>query len=410
MPEQRRVQPLKSRSKIPLETETEVLLRSRRRCALCFGLNRDASIKRGQIAHLNRDRSNNKIENLAFLCLDHHDQYDSRTSQSKGLKITEVQYYRAELEEALRASLSAPLELDEDDLSMKEWEGVYRRESDNASAELRIVRSAPDRYWISGLAFWGIQSSEVPHDGYLDSPAMLRGECLVLKDQDYKLSMTLTDSGLSATQEPLAANMFGMNVTFEGQYRRVPTGGEALPQPVMRPFESEFWPEEGIPVFEAKCDRLVLRARSDYDAPVVGYLSTLPGSRILFSGFRYRTLRPGRVVVHEKCTLTGRNLGQTDYVSKANYYNDGGELITLKLQANDRLEYLQYRAEGSSFIRWQGLVLDVEYSPWLGSNRPFELVVEPVIEAWIQVESESDTGAGWIQVENETVLEIDREF
>ena len=400
MPEQRRVQPLKSRSKIPLETETEVLLRSRRRCALCFGLTRDTSIKRGQIAHLDRDRSNNKIENLAFLCLDHHDQYDSRTSQSKGLKITEVQYYRAELEEALLASLSAPLELHEDDLSMKEWEGVYRRN----------VRSAPDHYWISGLAFWGIQSSEAPHDGVLDAPAMLRGECLVLKDQDYKLSMKLTDSGLSATQEPLAANIFGMNVTFEGQYRRVPTGGEALPQPEMRPFESEFWPEEGIPVFEARCDRLVLRARPDHDAPVVGYLSTLPGSRILFSGFRYRTLRPGRVVVHEKYALTGRNLGQTDYVSSANYYKDGGELITLDLQANDRLEYLQHRAEGYSFIRWQGIVLDVGYSPWPGLDKPLELVVEPVTEAWIQVDSESDTEAGWILVDGEAVSEIDREF
>ena len=97
-------------------------------------------------------------------------------------------------------------------------------------------------------------------------------------------------------------------------------------------------------------------------------------------------------------------------MSKANYYDDGGESITLELQANDRLEYLQYRAEGSSFIRWQGLVLDVEYSPWLGSDRPLELVVEPVTEAWIRVEFESDTGAGWILVDDESVSEIDREF
>ena len=410
MQTQRREQSLKSRSTIPSETETKVLLRSRRRCAICYGLSHDPSEKRGQIAHLDRDRSNNKIENLVFLCLDHHDQYDSRTSQSKGFKKTEVQFYRAELEDALRASFSAPLELHKDGPSMKEWEGIYRRESGNASAELRIVRSAPDRYWIYGLAFWGIQTSEVPHDGILDAAAMLEGDCLVLKDQNYELSMALTNSGLSATQKPLAANMFGMNVTFEGQYRRVPTGGEALPQPEMRPFESEFWPEEGIPVFEAKCDRLVLRARPNYDAPIVGYQSAVPGSRILFSGFRYRTLRPGRVVVHEKHTLTGRNLGQTSYVSSDNYYNDGGELITFKLQANDRFEYLQYRAEGTSFIRLQGLVLDVEYSPWPGLNRPLELVVEPVTEAWIRVESESDMGAGWILVDDEVVSEIDREF
>ena len=253
--------------------------------------------------------------------------------------------------------------------------------------------------------------------GVLDAAGMLEGDRLVLKDKDYdyELSMALSSSGLSAQEKKFSEatrfDMFGLNVTFEGQYRRVPTGGEALPQPEMRPFESEFWPEEGIPVFEAKCPRIVLRARPSSDTPVVGYLSTVLGSRIPFSGFRYRTLRPGRVVVHEEYTLTGRNLGRTDYVSRSNYYDDGGELVILQLQSNDRLEYLQYRAEGSGFIRWQGLVLDVEYSPWLGSNRPLELVVEPVTEAWIRVESESDMETGWILVnEEETVSEIGREF
>ena len=397
-----------SRPRLPRKTEAKVLLGSRRRCAICFGLHHDASVKRGQIAHLDRDRSNNKLENLAFLCLDHHDQYDGRTSQSKGFRSTEVKYFRAELKEALRASFSAPLALHEDEPSMKEWEGLFRWETPNASAELRIIRSEPDRYLVSGLAFWGTLTLEAPHDGVLDAVAMIEGDRLVLKDQDYVLSMTLTHSGLSA-QETCAASVFGMNVTLEGQYRRVPTGSEALSQPEMHPFESEFWPEEGIPVFEAKCDRLALHARPSSDAPVAGYLSTAPGLRIPFSGFRYRTLRPGRVVVHEEYTLAGRNLGQTDYVSRANYYDDGGELVKLQLQPSDRLEYLQYRAEGTGFIRWQGLVLDVEYLPWLGSNRPLELVVNPVSEAWIRVES--DRGTGWILVdEGGTVSEIGREF
>ncbi|MDE2757233.1 MAG: hypothetical protein OXU26_02780 [Acidobacteriota bacterium] len=120
---------------------------------------------------------------------------------------------------------------------------------------------------------------------------------------------------------------------------------------------------------------------------------------------------PVLVVVHKDYALTGRNLGRTDYVSQANYYHDGGELVTLQLESSDRLEYLQYRAEGSGFIRWQGLVLDIESLPWLGSNRPLELVVNPVNEAWIRVESESDTTTGWIPVdEDETVFEIDRKF
>src|SRR5207245_8498279 len=41
--------------------------------------------------------TNNEQDNLAFLCLTHHDQYDSTTSQSKGLKETEVRHFRSEL-------------------------------------------------------------------------------------------------------------------------------------------------------------------------------------------------------------------------------------------------------------------------------------------------------------------------
>ena len=191
-----------SRSGLPSETETKVLLSSRRRCAICFGLNRDASVKQGQIAHLDRDRSNNKLENLTFLCLDHHDQYDSRMSQSKGLKSTELKYYRAELEEALRFAFLAPIELHKDQTAMKEWEGIFRWETANASAELQIFKSAkgaPDCYWVSGLAFWGTQNLYGPHTGDFDADAVLKGNRLVLKNQDYELSMALTGSGLSYT-------------------------------------------------------------------------------------------------------------------------------------------------------------------------------------------------------------------
>jgi uncharacterized coiled-coil protein SlyX len=83
--------------------ETEVLRRSGRRCCLCFGLCRDFEVKQGQIAHLDRDSANTTIENLVFLCLEHHNQYDTRTSQSKGLTIQEVKAYREELYDAMEA-------------------------------------------------------------------------------------------------------------------------------------------------------------------------------------------------------------------------------------------------------------------------------------------------------------------
>jgi hypothetical protein len=60
--------------------------------------------KQGQIAHIDRNPENNDPNNLAFLCLEHHDRYDSKPSQSKGLTHEEVRRYREELLHALHSS------------------------------------------------------------------------------------------------------------------------------------------------------------------------------------------------------------------------------------------------------------------------------------------------------------------
>lgn len=72
-------------------------MRSRRRCCICYGLHRDVNLKAGQIAHLDKNAANPVEDNLAFMCLVHHDQYDSVTRQSKNLTLREVKFYRDEL-------------------------------------------------------------------------------------------------------------------------------------------------------------------------------------------------------------------------------------------------------------------------------------------------------------------------
>lgn len=95
-----------NRPKLPRDLETQLLVASRRRCALCFGLHRTDAPTKGQIAHLDRNASNNSMENLVWLCLDHHDTYDSRTSQSKGFTLDEVRTYRDQLYERNQLMLS----------------------------------------------------------------------------------------------------------------------------------------------------------------------------------------------------------------------------------------------------------------------------------------------------------------
>jgi len=74
-----------------------VLVSSRRRCCICFGLRRDFGVNRGQIAHIDRDPENSGIDNLAYLCLPDHDWFDSESSQSKRPMTGEIREYREEL-------------------------------------------------------------------------------------------------------------------------------------------------------------------------------------------------------------------------------------------------------------------------------------------------------------------------
>lgn len=93
------------RGPIPKNIVADVLTKCRRRCCICHGLQGDLSEKQGQIAHLDRDSSNHDVENLAYLCLAHHDRYDSDTSQSKGFSAQEVKIYRKALWDAIQRGL-----------------------------------------------------------------------------------------------------------------------------------------------------------------------------------------------------------------------------------------------------------------------------------------------------------------
>jgi hypothetical protein len=74
---------------------------SARRCALCFGFDGDLNRKKGQIAHIDQNPSNAEDRNLVYLCVEHHDEYDSTTSQVKGITEAELRDYKARLISAI---------------------------------------------------------------------------------------------------------------------------------------------------------------------------------------------------------------------------------------------------------------------------------------------------------------------
>jgi len=154
------------RKPIPEAVQTNVLLKSRRRCSVCYGLNRDTGLKQGQIAHLNHNSGDAREENLVFLCLDHHDQYDSQTSQSKNLRESEVTHFRDELYTNVDAIFSAPQPFGYGE--PPRFDGHYIRVlGGSSSAEITVKRIANDaRYYrVSGEALYGTQQPFGPNIG-----------------------------------------------------------------------------------------------------------------------------------------------------------------------------------------------------------------------------------------------------
>lgn len=215
-----------ARKKIPLEIEETVLVLSRRRCCICYGLNRDTEIKSGQIAHLDGNSNNNILDNLAFLCLEHHDQYDSKTSQSKGLTTREVRRFRLELHEIIDSAWKKPIDVGSVTVqNNSKISGHYVREDEISSAELQIWELLNGNIRVTGIALWGTDREYGPNIGELDFETVLNDDIAVYTDptvheEEYNLEINFKPNGLTAYEE-YVIGYFGMNVSFEGEYKKI---------------------------------------------------------------------------------------------------------------------------------------------------------------------------------------------
>ncbi len=91
------------RKPVPADVAANVLIKSRRRCCLCFYWELDDSQKDGQLAHIDRDSSNSAEENLVYLCFRHHNKYDAKGRIGKNLTAKELRYTRDQLYAAMAA-------------------------------------------------------------------------------------------------------------------------------------------------------------------------------------------------------------------------------------------------------------------------------------------------------------------
>jgi hypothetical protein len=189
-------------------------------------------------------------------------------------------------------------------------------------------------------------------------------------------------------------------------------GPEPLPEPLPEQepiFQVELWPEEGIPELRATGAALTLRELPARSAPVARVVQEVEaGMPIRFDETRYQTLRAGRIAVLEADTIRGRNMGTISHLSRDDYYSGRYPMEAWPVMAGDTIEYLQYRAEGTCFVRIGGSVIDADRCPALVADS-FELISEPRLDWWIRVVPD-DSPAGWLLVDEATVTEVGRRF
>jgi len=137
----------------------------------------DLRTKQVQIAHISRDASDSAYENLAILCLPHHDQYDSKTSQSKGFTPQELRYYKDRLVDVINRWGAVPTSIIADHAFAVEGQKV-EREGEQAPAPAAVdLISGVDLSMLMSIALARVQTEDeirVLREGNLLSPDVTR--------------------------------------------------------------------------------------------------------------------------------------------------------------------------------------------------------------------------------------------
>ena len=175
-----------------------------------------------------------------------------------------------------------------------------------------------------------------------------------------------------------------------------------------RTFEVDLWPGEGRPVFEAAALQLVLHELPSESSRVVETVSVGHKQRLAFDDTRYRTMSPGRFLVLAPTAITGRRVGDVSQLSRSDYYADRFGPASVTVRPGESIEYLQYRAEGTCFVRLGDAVIDADPCP-TQKEPAFRLEAKPTIEWWIHI-IVNGKALGWLLVTDATAKVVDREF
>ena len=104
--------------------------------------------------------------------------------------------------------------------------------------------------------------------------------------------------------------------------------------------------------------------------------------------------------------ITGRKLGEVSRLVRSDYYSGKFGPASVAVLAGESIEYLQYRAEGTCFVRIAGSVIDADPCPTQKEGE-FRLEAQPSVEWWIHIIVDGKV-RGWLLVTEAAAKVVDR--
>lgn len=161
-----------------------------------------------------------------------------------------------------------------------------------------------------------------------------------------------------------------------------------------------------MPHLQVIADQLPIRESPVATAPVARQLRWPRGQELTFDQSIFRTLKSGKFDAIAKTKVTGRILGNIKHMTAEEYYNGEYPTRTLDVEKGEAVEYLQYRAEGTCFVRVGGQLMDADPCP-TEEDGTFKLALEPEAEWWIRV-TQAGKPVGWLLLNEKQVKEGER--
>ena len=164
-------------------------------------------------------------------------------------------------------------------------------------------------------------------------------------------------------------------------------------------FETNMGPGEGPTEYAAASNTLQLRELPSGASRTVRTVRVSHEQRLPYDDTRYRTTQAGHIRVLVSSHITGRMIGPVRGLSSKEYSSDKFHDVNVEIRMGRDIEYLQYRGEGTCFVRLQGNVIEADPCP-IYSKSKFKLEIEPKTELWIHT-SVGDS-VGWLLVNDAT--------